>query len=676
LNVRRTAIVIATLFLTACGGGGTQRASLPNALPTSTSAALAQVNGTLLIPSGSATASTSRRPQFLVSQTAGVTVAVRAHGSTVVIVSSSFDLSTNAAGCTVVSSGRSCLLSLSLAPSSPGTSYDLAFTTFDTAPAGGAIPATANALASGVLGAFAVTAGVLNTFSLTLSGTAASVAFPATALATTGTPSIVPAVPAVRDAAGNTIIGAYTSGVTIALTDTGAHAQIGLSSGSSGSSVTLHSSGDAALVQLNYDGNSAAGYVATLTPSGVPNAAPSTIPALSAQAMLSPGAATAGASVSGVLPVAILSANGQSVTYTLTETGFTGTFTATVQTVSGSCPTAPVASAAGTPATFTLTFAAAASCTIVFSAGNTSLPPINVSNSPAAIGTITEYGTSIVPAIEPAGITRGSDGNLWYADPTNDKIGRVTTGGTITQFAIPAGSQALEITSGSDGALWFTEQPGNIGRMTTAGVYTNTFGGGLLAGPQGIAAGPDGNLWFAEIGSNSIGRITPAGVITEFTTPTSSSLPLGITAGPDGRMWFTEAAGNKIGAITTTGVISEFAIPTAFVFPHGITPGPDGKIWFTEQQTGQIGNVNTTSGLVTELSALVATGAYGIVSGPDGDLWYADFNGGKVGRSSTAGAFTEFGTGPPSTPYGIVAGPDGNLWYTDPNRSAIGKIVP
>ncbi|HEV8674008.1 MAG TPA: hypothetical protein VGX21_08180, partial [Methylomirabilota bacterium] len=35
------------------------------------------------------------------------------------------------------------------------------------------------------------------------------------------------------------------------------------------------------------------------------------------------------------------------------------------------------------------------------------------------------------------GITRGPDGNVWFADGGGNKIGRITPGGTITEFQTP-----------------------------------------------------------------------------------------------------------------------------------------------------------------------------------------------------------------------------------------------
>src|SRR5215472_10640264 len=103
-----------------------------------------------------------------------------------------------------------------------------------------------------------------------------------------------------------------------------------------------------------------------------------------------------------------------------------------------------------------------------------------------------------------------------------------------------------------------------IGRVSTDGVISEFAVGTRFSEPVGITAGPDGNLWFTESLGNKIGRITPAGNIMEFPLPrgcpsfTGSCLPSGIVAGPDGNLWFTENEGRRIGRITVTGFITEF----------------------------------------------------------------------------------------------------------------------
>ncbi len=199
---------------------------------------------------------------------------------------------------------------------------------------------------------------------------------------------------------------------------------------------------------------------------------------------------------------------------------------------------------------------------------------------------------SSVNSTNVGGIAPGSDGNLWYTYFVNDqvKIGRITTFGTVTEFAMPTGtgSNSESIAAGADGNLWFTEFGGNkIGRISTAGAITEFRLPSANSFPAGITAGPDGNLWFTEYLGNKIGRITPAGVITEF--PANGN-PMGITVGMDGNLWFTELLGTNIGRITTTGAVTEFPVPTNG-FMRGITSGPDGNVWFAVTGGGVIGRL-------------------------------------------------------------------------------------
>jgi virginiamycin B lyase len=219
---------------------------------------------------------------------------------------------------------------------------------------------------------------------------------------------------------------------------------------------------------------------------------------------------------------------------------------------------------------------------------------------PGKIGRITPAGTfTEFPTPDPTalsqGITPGPDGNLWFVEG-NSKIGKSTTAGVITESAFGA-SGLPSITAGPDGALWYTEQgTSRIGRITTGGSISHF---PLLSGgtePKDITTGPDGNLWFTELsaGAGAIARMTTAGVVTEFLTPTIGSVPYGITVGPDGNLWFTESGASKIGRITTSGAITEFPTKTSGAQPFGIVTGPDGALWFTEFGVNKIGRITTS----------------------------------------------------------------------------------
>ena len=63
------------------------------------------------------------------------------------------------------------------------------------------------------------------------------------------------------------------------------------------------------------------------------------------------------------------------------------------------------------------------------------------------LATIVEYALpSDTP--RPTGITSGPDGNLWFAEQNTNNIGRITTAGVVTEFALPANSSPDYITSG------------------------------------------------------------------------------------------------------------------------------------------------------------------------------------------------------------------------------------
>src|SRR5215470_4225185 len=97
--------------------------------------------------------------------------------------------------------------------------------------------------------------------------------------------------------------------------------------------------------------------------------------------------------------------------------------------------------------------------------------------------TVSEFPIPTPDAL-PAGIAVGPDGALWFGEFGSNKIGRITAGGVITEFAIPPPADGPAV------------------------------GAGL------VGRGPDGAIWFVEFYANKIGRITTGGALTEFAVPT------------------------------------------------------------------------------------------------------------------------------------------------------------
>src|SRR5206468_1977243 len=146
----------------------------------------------------------------------------------------------------------------------------------------------------------------------------------------------------------------------------------------------------------------------------------------------------------------------------------------------------------------------------------------------------------------------------WFINHGGTSIGRITTGGTITDFPIPQTPVmvAESLAAAADGSLWFTTRTSgafSIGRMSPGGAVT-TFTDPALLYPAAITAGPDGALWF--VNSSSIGRITTAGVVTAFGGNGPLIQPTSLATGPDGGLWFTNRQIGAIGRITTSGARS------------------------------------------------------------------------------------------------------------------------
>jgi virginiamycin B lyase len=227
-----------------------------------------------------------------------------------------------------------------------------------------------------------------------------------------------------------------------------------------------------------------------------------------------------------------------------------------------------------------------------------------------------QYAEFPLPAREsgPHGIVAGPDGALWFTESIGNKVGRITTAGQLREFVLPSAPSVQcgqlcpgDIKVGPDSALWFvnTQLVGvhGIGRITTDGVITlYALPPHPMAGysqpvvrqvPTAITAGSDGNVWFAEDRGPGIGRITPAGQITEFTVPglqqTAASVRA-IAAGPDGAVWFTlgPAPGvldpsvstkpGQLGRIAQDGSVTLFTPPGEGT-AGAIVLGKDGSLW-------------------------------------------------------------------------------------------------
>ena len=348
--------------------------------------------------------------------------------------------------------------------------------------------------------------------------------------------------------------------------------------------------------------------------------------------------------------------------------------------------------------------------------------------TPAGVTTLfpLAQGTTLDPNlgvhVDPTNITAGPDGVLWFCE--NGAIGRITTAGTIEQFALTTpGATPANITVGPDDTLWFVQgvpDPSDtgvahvsIGRITTAGAITVfPLPAGVSVG--GMTEGRDGNVWFTEsitdpetsaITAPAVARITPEGRITRFAVPIPKTnegsdigSPAAIAVGPDGHIWFTGdyAAGPRytdhsfLGRVTARGQVRLFPLPAStssqVSFPvgnytyeptYGLIAGPDGKLWFDSTANGKTPGIAriSTGGESGRFTPVIDSGD--MTRRPNGQVWFPSSDNHLALATRSGIVVTEDLTGHvASNDYGggfrgVTAGPDGNLWVTDQQSSIV-----
>jgi streptogramin lyase len=259
--------------------------------------------------------------------------------------------------------------------------------------------------------------------------------------------------------------------------------------------------------------------------------------------------------------------------------------------------------------------------------------------NPTHTGAVSEY---CLPGNERnyGAMVVGPDGNLWFTD--SGKIGRITTHGVITEFAVPNPPTAIPL--------------------------------------PGIAQGPDGNLWY--IAGTTLGRITPQGhAIGAVTMPPRVRYITGLTTAPDRTLWVglstaseTDQLTHEIAKVTASGEVTAFALPGPVAPTGGLVAGADGNLWVAATDTS-IGRI-TPNGHFLEFPVVIKNPPLvELTPGPDGNIWFIDYAGG-VGKITSAGDFTIFNTAEQANGFTSIGdGPDGNVWFST-GSNTINRITP
>ncbi len=228
---------------------------------------------------------------------------------------------------------------------------------------------------------------------------------------------------------------------------------------------------------------------------------------------------------------------------------------------------------------------------------------------------------------EGCSMVEGPDGNIWFTDYSNDRIGTITPAGQVTFFPLAHDASPFAIALGSDGALWFTEFfPGRIGRLTTSGQLRTFYAGGS---PTYIVSGSDGNLWYQR--GSIIYKITTSGKVTRVRAV--FEMGGGLWAANQ-NLWFYSVKFRQLVQMSTTGEILEtYGVPFNCI-PFSLTGGPENSVWYVDAANDCVarmtlsGNFSVVSTYSLKQNSPLITQ---IVDGKNGYLWFTETGKGGLG---------------------------------------------
>ena len=252
---------------------------------------------------------------------------------------------------------------------------------------------------------------------------------------------------------------------------------------------------------------------------------------------------------------------------------------------------------------------------------------------------------------QPRDVAVSADGTVYIADTINNRIRRVSAGGTITTFA--------------------------GGPAASACTYTGAVSGLGLNGPRGVAVDGSGNVYIVDTGQNCVRKVDTAGNVTRVAgggvTSTCNSTAVAATslllAGPAG-VAVDPSTGDLIITETTRNCVRRISAGTATLVAGG----------------GATTACNSTSVAAT---SLLLAGPAGVAVDPTtGAVIVADTGrscvrriaGGNATLVAGGGATTACSTTGPasavslSAPEGVDVDPTGRVVISDTGRSCLRQV--
>ena len=246
-----------------------------------------------------------------------------------------------------------------------------------------------------------------------------------------------------------------------------------------------------------------------------------------------------------------------------------------------------------------------------------------------------------------------------------------------------------DIVQGPADILYITTNNNRLGRITTAGTVLPFIETPFSVGDSLARRGDD--LWINDFNTGSIWRYNIKNdVFTEFPT---GGTPADVAVNAQGIVWFTGTDANGEGQISSlnprnrriTATPVTYSAPDTRSAPGHMAIASDGKVWFTDRFNHRVGYLDPSNrNQVTDFPTLtLEAGPQDIAAATGGSMWFAQATVGNVARITPDGTITEAGRIVKDDPnnglesaFGITVYPeDQSVWYTKPADNMVAHLT-
>ncbi len=297
----------------------------------------------------------------------------------------------------------------------------------------------------------------------------------------------------------------------------------------------------------------------------------------------------------------------------------------------------------------------------------------------------------------PAGIAMDGSGNIYIADPLNNRIRKMTPGGAISTIA---GTGVAGFSGDGQSAL-----------------------NARLNAPSGVAVDFAGTVYIADTNNNRVRVVTPDGLIYTLAGNGNASFfgdggmaingslhaPHGVAVDTQGNFYIADTLDHRVRKVTQNGnIISTIAGNGAPGFsgdggqgpdaslnlPVAVAVDPGGNIYIADQGNGRIRRVNQNGAIATVAGNGNSPSSQlynpsGVAVDAQGNIDIADSGHNQIRQAFAGGIVTIAGTGAccyagdggPATsallnsPSGMVIDPSGIIYFADTGNNAIRSLV-